>query len=167
MPLNDPEYTEEKLAFDNLDAAWLSPGTDALFDKTNAVAYRDLFYAVGSARHTPRRGGSAYLTPRDEPICLARALSRIQIDLALMIDDDLSVLVWPLGKANAARGRYVVVQCGTCGCYPRPWRYRMVVAVLDSIQPDEQIRATLESPSTPTTGRLNEDGKGERSQEST
>ncbi|KAK5121869.1 hypothetical protein LTR85_004440 [Meristemomyces frigidus] len=119
------EECGRKLPYDNINAVWLSPNAHVLLDTTGMDDYRELSDAVTNAVVGGTDYQRRYLAHR--PACLAKALLTMQIDLGLLFDDDLSVLVWPLGKTHAVKGRSVVVQCGHYS--EGGWRYRVVARV--------------------------------------
>lgn len=107
-----------------INAVWLSPMTNTLFDKSDRSAYKVLFDAItaaGASTSPSSTSHRAFVNPTE----LAQGLKALQIDLGVMLSEDRRSIVWPLGKEDASQGRCVLVEC--CAAYGAGWRYKTII----------------------------------------
>ena len=109
----------------NINSVWLSPMTDNILDKTNSSDYFRISRAVSNsyfnAPYYQRRGRSF-----EHPMILAQGLQVLNIEIGFIFADELSVVVWPLGKGAPTAKGSVVVHCTRTIHDWKQWSYKVL-----------------------------------------
>ncbi|KAI7324635.1 hypothetical protein KC315_g8210 [Hortaea werneckii] len=120
----------------NINSVWLSPMTDSILDKTDSSDYFRISRAVSNKYFNvplyQLRG-----RPFEHPMILAQGLQDLNIEIGFIFADELSVVVWPLGKGQPTAKGCVVVHCTRTIDDGDQWLYKVLVLRSCVSEPEE------------------------------
>ncbi|KAK4543090.1 hypothetical protein LTR36_005867 [Oleoguttula mirabilis] len=143
-PIREVPYAYQYKKLNSINALWLSPMTDACFNKSSRADYAKLLEAVQGAEaagQDPEFSKERAYNPAE----LARGLATLQIDLGLVMHDDESVIIWPLGQRRESKGRAVIIACRRGACCDQEWVYK-AIRLLGKADPWLQHSSAQNSP---------------------